>query len=722
MLTLNLELRNSFLCSRNWLKQRHFSNKVTSDEKLLNAILTEERDADLEDDINYKDKDGNSSYRKASSLSKFQVKSSSSNITADPNKPPPIGPKYWRSKYRQSYRKVEKGLISPLDEYVARNMDVIESYNEKHKKSLENRIKLDINRISQWDDVIHNYSLRKAILRYLTKSSSNKRDKPSLTFFQQRFFALMSGYASTVAKGPSGCGKSLSIITSALSLRRSNTRGKGINSLLLVKSNTIVFQYQRIINGIISEMNNKGSIDVNKIVQFLYRGTPEEEMQQDDNLTDFQTPHILVTTPQRLLDVLSSRGMDFVKINTLAYIGVDDFTSMIDENDLIEAEKKEPIVQLLDYVLKLQDYRRQHNDPHPQVVITADDSATDSLIAQLKEHTKWIDWNKFAPIGRFGEEEDVPYYKYVASNAAVSTVLVSPRFLENSENSKFKVSLYDMKKFEYGDTPSSWLETLYRKSFGNSQVYKKHRNSKWSNIPMSVKRGELEILCSGLGKLLKKNNVLDWLNKNNNRGLVVHTDELNSNLVVEILSKKTGSKVRVFDVRKDYNIFKTDPIENKDDAELLVINTSSLNGLALPNLKTIFILGVDTIKNVSNLASLIGRCRLMNGLTPEKEFTVFAKNEKVIEDEFVPSSRTFIILPMLPDGTVDPLERNFLERAYLLNGMIKQLSAVGYEENWTDIEQTKYKTAINGSFNDDYDMPDNIVFNGIHSINENESK
>lgn len=719
MLGIGLELRARILTSRKVLNQRYLSSKVSSDEKLLNSILTEERDTDLEDDHDFRDRDGNSSYRKTSSLEKFQNKSSSSK-NMDINEPLPIGPKYWKAKYRQSYRKVEKGLVSPLNTYIEKNIDVIKSYNKKHKKTIENRIKFDINTVLDWDDVIPNYKLRKAILRYLARTSGSNKTKATLTFFQQRFFTLLSGYASTVAKGPSGSGKSFSIITSALSLRRSRTRGTGINSLILVKSNSIVFQYQRIINGIISEMNQSGKINVNHIAQFFYRGTPAEETQQEDDLTDYQTPHILVTTPQRLLDVLSSKGMDFVKINSLAYIGVDDFTSMIDEDDLIETDRKTPVVQLLDYTLKLQDYRRQHNDPHPQVILMADDSTTENLILQLKEYTKWIDWNKFAPIGNFGEEEDVPYYKYVASKSAVSTILVLPRVRENPKNGKFKVSLYDMKPFEYGNTPSQWLDTLYRKSFGNSQVYKKHRNSKWTNLPMSVKKGELEILCAGLGKLLKKKDVSEWFQLNNNRGLVIHPDEINSNLVVEVLSTKTGSKVRTYDIRKDYNIFRKDAKKDNDDNELLVINTSSLNGLAIPNLHTLFILGIDTIKTISNLASIMGRCRMNNGLTPEKEFTVFAKREDKAE-EFQPNSRTFILNSMLPDGTIDPIERNFLERAYLINGMIKQIPAIGVEESWNFEEQNEYALAINGSQDDELDEMPNAVFNGIHNItNESE--
>lgn len=705
--------------SKKSLLQRYFSSKITSDEKLLNEILKEERDTDL-DAVDALDKNrGNSSYRKSTHVAEVQKNDAGTNSAAGI---PSLGPKYWKNQFRKSYRKVEKGLVSPLDTYIAENMDVIESYNKKHKRTVEERIKVNINKQLRWDDVIPNRSLCGGVIRYL-KKNSKPGEYVKLTSFQQRFFALMSGFGSTVAKGSSGSGKSLSLLISALSLRRSRTRGPGINSLILVKSNALVFQYERVLNNILSEMGRK-SYNSKAIAQFLYRGTPEEEMKQDDNLTDFQCPHILITTPQRLLDILSSRGMDFVKINSLSFVGVDDFTSMIDEIDLLETDKKPPVVKLLDYVLKLQDYRRQHNDPHPQVVLMADDSATENLLLQLKEYTKWISWKTFAPIGKFGEEEDVPYYKYVSTGSAVSTVLVQPRFMDDTKNNKFKVSLFDMKQFNYGDTPSVWLEKLYRKTFGNSQVYKKHRNSKWTNIPLEVKKGELEILCSGLGKLLKKKAVSDWTS-NNPRSLVVHADEVNSNLVVDILKRKTGRKVELFDFKNGTNLFKEN-LDEHTEAELYVTNISSLTGITLPGLKTVFVLGVDTIRNVTNLAAVMGRCRDECGLVPENEYSVFSK-EANIDDDFTPRARTFIVNAMQPDGTVDPFERNFLERAFIVNGLVKQLNAIGVEEPWTEMEMREYESTIGGgggssAVDDGYGITGNLEFGEIYQSNSDTDK
>ena len=699
-------------------KKCNFSTKIPSDEKLLNDILNEDPEEDYGSNTNSGDEP---SYRKTSSLAKFQK--NGLNKKNDNNQTPSIGPKYWRTKYRKAYNQVDKGLKTPIDEYITKNMHVIESYNKKHLLPIDQRIKLNLDKDLNWFNVGFDYPLSTAIVRYLSKRRHVSYSKESyadfpLTNFEQRFFALMSGYGSTVAKGPSGCGKSFSLLLSALNLRRMNIKGKGINSLILVKSNSLVTQYQNVVNGLISNLRTDQQVNPKNIVQFLYRSTPEEELQQEDDLTDFQAPHVLVATPQRLLDILSSKGMDFVKINSLSYIAVDDFTSMIDETLMLETKKEAPVVKLMNYVLKLQDYRRMHNCPHPQVILTTNDAATDSLIQQLKEYTKWIDWKKFAPIGKFGDEEDVPHYKYISDKVAVSTVLVLPRF-KNETSDKFKVTLYDMKPFEYGETPSEWLNKVYRTSYGNSEAYRKHRNTKWSSIPQEVKMGEIEILCSGLGKLLKKQDVLDWM-KDGKPAIVVHSDELNSNSIVEKLSKKTKRKIAVLDVRKHFTQFVDKSTKTEDDIDLYVTNTSSLLGVTLAGLKTIFILGTDAIKTPSNLAMIMGRARNVDGIVPEKEFSMFASgfDSNTNSEKFDPNARTFIIQNMLPDGSVDPYERNLLERSFIINGLVRQLKTIGVEEKWTLEDENLYNSMIGGVFDYGMGVDDDmsVEFTGFSNI------
>ncbi|TID28803.1 hypothetical protein CANINC_002322 [Pichia inconspicua] len=685
---------------RSIVRKQRYSSKVPSDETLLKDIMNESSS----NDVTTLDEQGNAAYRKKSTLEQFQTKKSLA--AQDPNYVPPLGPKYWKSQFRKSYQKVEKGLSNSLEAYVMKNMDVIESFNKKHRKTVEQRIKVDLNKTLKWKDVISNYSLRSAILKYLQIESSKE-----LTPFQNRYFALMSAYSSTVAKGPCGCGKSFSLLVSALSLRRSSARGKGINSLIIVKSNALVHQYAHVTASILRNMSHGKNFNHKRVAQFLFRGTAEEEIQQEDDLTDVQYPHILITTPQRLLDILSSRGMDFVKINALSFVGVDDFNTMIDETFLFETPKKAPIVKLMDYVLKLQDYRRSHNDPHPQVVLLSDDSATENLLSQIKEYTKWIDWKKFATIGKFGEEDDIPHYKFVGSKSAVSSVLIKPDFTNYKNQGELHVDLFDMHMSDYGETSKSWLDTLYRSTLGNSMSYKKHRNIKWSSLPLAVKLGQLEILCLGLSVLLNGKSIQKWYPRGK-KGLIVHADEFSSKQVVDMLSKKTERKVRQFSTRFDLDIFDSSTTND----ELLAINVSSLPGLTLKNLDTIFILGIEAIKNEHTLAMIMGRTRPGNGLIPESEYGFFAQRDN--KTDYIPRSRTFILSSMTPDGYYDPLDRNFLMRSFVKNGLVKQLPIVGVDEPWTKDMVLDYERAMNGpEANDNFET---IQFGGIDYNSDDE--
>lgn len=702
------------------IQRSHYGSKVPSDEKLIDEILSEKPE---DDDVGEKP-----SYRKQSSLAKFQNTDRTSSVEKSDNEIPSIGPKYWRAKYRKAYRKVEQGLTSPLDDYISKNIDVIKSYNEKKKKTLEERIKVDYKKTLHWNDIIPNKALYRGLVRYLSMRMNNPKNVITnddlalfqLTSYEQRFFSLMSGHLSTVAKGPSGSGKSFSLLIRALASTRPRGKGAGINSLILVKSNELVFQYQNVINEILTGMKSK--TDINNVAQFLYRGTPEEEAMQEKNMGQMKNPHILVATPQRLLDIISSKGMDFVKIDSLSFIGIDDFTSMLDKTMLLETARKPPVVTLMDFVIKLQDFKRKYYNSRPQVAIITDEAATESLIQQLKEYTNWIDWNKFAQIGKFGEDEDIPFYKYVSEKSSVSTVLTLPRVL-GADSKKFKVSLFDMKPFQYGDSQTAWLTTLYRRARGNAEAYQKHRKTKWSKLPQEVKTGELEILCFGLGKLLKKKDVTDWL-QDGKRALVVHADELNSATVVESLSGKTKRKVAALNIKVDSESFTT-LAKDENDTRLYVTNISSLNGITLRNLDTIFVLGVDSIKDEQNLSMIMGRARDRNGLIPESEYSLFSIPSGQNMENYTPRSRTFIIVPLLPDGTVDPLERNFLERAFIVNGLVKQQHCVGVEEKWTNEAAATYETVLGDSFADVDENGEGmyasggIQFGGLHHIEAN---
>lgn len=672
-----------------------------------------------------------------------------------------------RKQFTKSYKKVKSGLTSSLEKYVEKHMDVIESYNKKHKQSIGDRIKLNFDKEINWRDIIRNPIFRTATLRYLNgnlnememnkKISINARENfkydsltktVRMTDFQRRFYTLMTAYASTIAKGSNGSGKSFALLSSALNLRRSNTRGLGINSLVLVKSNDLVFQYQRIVETIFNQIDSP-NINVKNVAQFLSRGTPKEELTQEDDLMDFPYPHILVTTPQRLLDLLSSRGMDYIKINALAFIGVDDFDSMLHPELLLETKNKAPVVTLLDYVIKLQDYKRTHNDPHPQIVFTVDESAPDILIDQAKHLTKWFDWNKFAAIGKFKESTDIPTFKYVPYDVTVSTVLVNPferintsinselvgkLRLEVSEIEKllkskhlkknarrklegklpmiksridletvFDLNLSDLKAFRYSEYHNDWIDLLFRSD--NEHIYSKHRNQRRNSLSTDMKMGEMELLVNGVEKTLKADNCKKWCD--GKRILLLHEDEISSMAIMKYLSLSySPGELACLNLSKDWSSFTKPKVDN--EPWIYITNITSLKGLTLPGLDTIFVLGLDTLKDTSGLATIATRLRQNNGLIPQDKFSIFPRTAEPQLSTIDIRGRVFIIASEPDFGD---LERNFLERSFVLNGLVRQQSAIGEYESWSEKDQQKY---INATGIDHHRSDGSMVtFNGV---------
>lgn len=672
-----------------------------------------------------------------------------------------------RNQFTKSFKKVKTGLTSSLDKYVEKHMDVIKSYNKKHMMSVGERIKLNLDQEINWRDIIRNPIFRTATLRYLNdnlneremnkKISFNARenykydslvDLVKMTDFQKRFYTLMTAYASTIAKGPNGSGKSFALLSSAMNMRRSNTRGIGINSLILVKSNELVSQYKRIVESIVNQIDNP-NMNIKNVAQFISRGMPKEELSQEDDLMDFPCPHILVATPQRLLDLLSSRGMDFIKINSLAFIGVDDFNSMIHSELLLETKIKSPIVTLLDYVVKLQDYKRNHNDPHPQIVLTVDESTPDILIEQIKQSTKWFDWNKFAPIGKFNDSTDIPTFKYIPYDVTVSTVLAKPveriddpintelveklrmevaemeKLLKSKDLKKnakrklevklpmiksridletvFDLHLSDLHTFKYSEDHNDWIDILFRSD--NEHVYNKHRNQRRNSLSSVMKTGEMELLVNGFEKLLNSANCKEWCD--GKRILLVHEDEISSLAVFKYLSLRyPAEELASLNLLKDWSSF-TKPRKH-GEPWIYITNTTSLKGVTLPGLDTVFILGIDTLKDTSGLATVATRMRPSKGLIPQEKLSIFPRTLPYQSNATGIRGRLFIVASSPDFGN---LERNFLERSFILNGLVRQQPSVEEYEEWSEVDQTRY---ISATGIDNYKTDGRMVtFNGF---------
>ncbi|GMG20341.1 unnamed protein product [Ambrosiozyma monospora] len=635
---------------------------------------------------------------------------------------------------------LEKGLMKAkmtreLNEQVRENMGVIRGYDKLLKTDPLQRVKVnldDTKDIQKFSDFfVHCGPLLRTFKNHLGS------DLP--TDFQRKIFTLSTGQLSTIAKGDSGSGRTMALIMMAMCLNRHRARGPGVSTLIIVKSNDLVLKYQQIITKVYQDLVNLmktipipreqrlsfENIDeeetilkyknINEMAQFLYRSDATTELKQQEIIAENPLPHILVSTPHRLLDLLSTRGMNFLKINNVQQILVDDFDTMIDPETYLDSDKTAPVVLLLDYVLKLQDYNRKHRDPHPMICFTVSSSCNNSLIEQIKEEKQWFDWKKFVPIGSFESPGSLPIHKSVPDNVSLGSVLVLPvideTVSENVDNKKktrkskkkskgknnFKVELYDMTPFEYGSDMRTWIDKSYRTTEGHDAYYFKHRNKRL-NAARKVKDIGFEILISGFIELHKRKE----LGLKQEKLLFVHPDSVNGTQVRDFL-KKTKRKGKVFNFSDGDESFFVDD-QNKND--FLIINSSALPSLTFNGLKTIVVLGNETIKNMSNFITIAGRIRNdKKGLISEDRFpelldvsengqrSLASSTTKNSNNSDSDKGRIFLINSLFE---FDHYDRNYLERLFIRGGLVDQFSPCGVLEPGFD------QDAYNSTFVPDY--------------------
>ncbi|OUM54098.1 hypothetical protein BVG19_g3445 [[Candida] boidinii] len=578
--------------------------------------------------------------------------------------------RHWKKQYGHNINRIKKSMYDTFDTYLKEDLGQIKKYNHEFKRPSLERIRFDFSKENvTFADFFKPGKLLSSITQYL------KSETP--TEYQKRFFAVTRSFLSTVAQGDQGSGRSTALLMHAINLKRPFSRGFGINSLIIVRNKETVEYYKKLADNMLSNISTKNKQtgdDAKKnanVIQGLYRADETTEAKQNDLLNTIPTPHVLVTTPHRLLDLISSKGMGFLKIKNLSMIAVDDFETMAPAN-FTESERQAPVVQLLDYVTKLQQLNSRYDLPNTQMVFNIGQNTGD-FVEQIKQK-EWINWNKFVSLATFCKAEELPYRNSVAKNVCVSPILISP--YSNKIGKKLKINLFDATKIEFGDSMPEWLDK--RVSYGNfgedDYMYIKQRNIKRSTMSSNLKKIETEIFIFGLIKLMKKKDSPIG----NKKFLLVHPDEISGFQIHELL-EKSNKISKIFDVKADLDFFITPETIDKSDPQILTINTSALSSIPFKGLNEIVCLGIDTLKSVQNFASIAGRFRDSTGLISQNQFGDFGDNKS--EPTSKPENNIIILLPELD---FEYRERKFLEKLLLCCGLVDQRPVIGVTESKYD--------------------------------------
>lgn len=157
-------------------------------------------------------------------------------------------------------------------------------------------------------------------------------------------------------RGETGSGKSFILAMYALNLARAvNSQGRPTTTtLILVPNPDLAMQYQYWITQILSS-SVKDPTRAYRVVQAVYRTSEDGvEEEQEQRLKDFANPHVLISTPTRLLDLIAKDG-GILDVENLKYIIIDEADEIIQPPAKVVVNKirhSTPGEILLDWIFK----------------------------------------------------------------------------------------------------------------------------------------------------------------------------------------------------------------------------------------------------------------------------------------------------------------------------------------------------------------------------------
>src|SRR5271169_414311 len=126
---------------------------------------------------------------------------------------------------------------------------------------------------------------------------------------QKLLYLLLRENKHIFFRAETGSGKSFILAMHALNLPRATDDKNQPTSttLILVPNPSLAIQYHYWITQILGP-SIKDPKKMPKVVQAIFRTGREEEEQQENLLREFSNPHIIISTPTRILDLIAEKG------------------------------------------------------------------------------------------------------------------------------------------------------------------------------------------------------------------------------------------------------------------------------------------------------------------------------------------------------------------------------------------------------------------------------
>ncbi|KAK9451343.1 uncharacterized protein V1518DRAFT_408300 [Limtongia smithiae] len=187
------------------------------------------------------------------------------------------------------------------------------------------------------------------------------------TKVQTSLLSALQGQFSFIGVAPPGTGKTFALILHLLSQNRFKTPLSSVTSLVLVSTQELGFQYIEQIASFLRSGN--ATVPVDSVVQFLYRSDENTMLSQLERLKKNPTPHILIATPHRMVELLGNdRDRQYLNLSFIRTLAIDNAETLLRLNEHVEepsrskkkklrkvkrSEKSARTVGVVNYILKL---------------------------------------------------------------------------------------------------------------------------------------------------------------------------------------------------------------------------------------------------------------------------------------------------------------------------------------------------------------------------------
>lgn len=443
---------------------------------------------------------------------------------------------------------------------------------------------------------------------------------------QRNMLSLLNSDLSLLVKSEFGTGKSLA---NALYLL-SNTPAKHaqntpfITNLLLVPTPYLAVQYYKIFAKLLKNSREP----IHNVVQYVFRDKAECEQKQIDLLKTHPGPQILIGTPTRILDILSSDNRLYLPLHKLSYIALDDADQLIPSRDFFaevrrknnskhDHSKNIPTLLLLNHIIPVRNtYMRQERDVFIPLKFLMESSTAGNYLKVVAMRNKWIEGR---PMLRLGTDSIGGEYRNRMPNDVNSYFVSYNPLTDELTDTNYDVSSV-IPQFD-----SKSLDVI---SELNARRLPKHV-SDYAAMSKSQRLKTLSLYSSALAKTIQSDSEQDS-HGNRRRALVVVPEAFPIKTFAEVLEETVGIKSARLDTQNNtcgffyrngeeevevdsetfFKQLATEGSEYDKLPQVLLVRAKQCPGVDLPGLGRIYALSWDSILSTKLYQTVAGRCRV----------------------------------------------------------------------------------------------------------------